>query len=121
MGIFKGVKALFKMPDIVDMAIKTGDALVWTQEERKNWVIETAKVLGPQTIARRAIAVMVSRVWAVLTGITAILILLLMFSDRVTGQSMKIWMEFYLVISILFGGINTFYFGTGAIRATNGK
>ena len=108
--MFGFLKPLFSMPKIIDAAISAGDALVFTDQERKAWVIEAAKVLGPQTIARRVIAIIVTGLWCVLTIATAVLIL-------VDHSQAETFVELYTRICLIFGGIMAFYFGTAFKRA----
>lgn len=98
------LKSLFSMPKIITAAINSGDALVFTDEERKAWVIESAKVLGPQTLARRYLALIVAAIWVAATLTTAVLILWQL------PQAVP-FADLYLRISVLFGGVMTFYFG----------
>ena len=107
MNIFK---SLFKMPKVIDAAINAGDALVFTDEERKQFVIESAKVLGPQTMARRVVSVILTSIWALLTIINVGLIVL---GHANQGE----FADLYTQVTVLFGGLMAFYFGTGAIRA----
>ena len=106
-GILKGI---FAMPKAVDAIINTGDKLVFTDEERKDWVIESAKALGPQTIARRVISIIVTILWTVLTVVCAGLIIF--NHDQAAAFS-----ELYGRISMVFGGVMAFYFGTSLVRA----
>ena len=103
-------KALFSMPELVTAAIKGGDALVFTQEEKMHWVVESAKVLGPQTLARRVIAIIVTVLWALLTVIMAGMIL--GSHENITAMA-----DLYTKISLVFGGVMTFYFGAAVLRA----
>jgi hypothetical protein len=98
------LKRLFSMPKIIEAAINTGDALVFTDEERKQWLLEAAKVLGPQTLARRYLALIVAAVWVLATVTSAVQIL---FSLPQAGP----FADLYLRVSVLFGGVMTFYFG----------
>ena len=108
--MFKFLRPLFSMPKIIDAAIKTGDALVFTDEERKAWVLESAKVLGPQTIARRVITIVVTAIWALLT-LTGVVLILAEHSQA------SIFGELYTRVCLIFGGILAFYFGTSLKRA----
>lgn len=98
------LKSLFSMPKVIEAAINTGDALVFTDEERKQWILESAKVLGPQTLARRYLALTVAALWVLFSVILAALILLSL------PQSAQ-FADLYLRVSVLFGGVMTFYFG----------
>ena len=95
---------LFKMPSVIEAAIKTGDALVFTDEERKAWILESAKVLGPQTLARRYLALAVAAVWCLSTVILGVLVL-------GNFSQAEQFSDLYLRVSVLFGGVMTFYFG----------
>ena len=95
---------LFKMPSVIDAAINAGDALVFTDEERKQWILESAKVLGPQTLARRYLALAVAGLWCLATVLQGGLILLSL--DQASQFA-----DLYLRVSVLFGGVMTFYFG----------
>jgi hypothetical protein len=88
------------------------DALVFTDEERKGWLIESAKVLGPQTMARRVIAVIVTSLWGILTLAMAGVILL-------GHAQIDAFAELYTRVCLIFGGVMAFYFGTALIRAKN--
>ena len=98
------LKSLFSMPSVIDAAIRTGDALVYTDEERKQFVLESAKVLGPQTLARRYLALSVAGLWVVFSLILAGLIL----ADMTQVAAFS---DLYLRVCVLFGGVMTFYFG----------
>ncbi len=104
------LKPLFSMPKIIDAAINAGDALVFTDQERKAWIIESAKVLGPQTIARRVIAIIVTGLWATLT--VAGVLLVVFDHDQAAAFG-----ELYTRVCLIFGGIMAFYFGTAFKRA----
>ena len=111
MNIFKSI---FAMPKAVEAIISGGDKLIFTDEERKDWIIESAKVLGPQNIARRIISSIVTVLWMLLTIIAAGMIL---------GEHEQIgaFADLYTKVSLVFSGIMAFYFGTHLARATNGK
>jgi hypothetical protein len=111
--MFGFLKAAFSMPKVIDAAISAGDALVFTDQERKDWIVESAKVLGPQTVARRVIAFVVSGVWLMATVIQGALIL--------ADYQVEDWSDLYTSICFLFGGVMAFYFGTSVLRAKNGK
>lgn len=98
------LKSLFSMPKVIDAAINAGDALVFTDEERKRWILESAKVLGPQTLARRYLALIVAGLWCLATVIQGVLILLSL-------PQAELFATLYLRVSVLFGGVMTFYFG----------
>jgi hypothetical protein len=115
--MFKFVKAAFKMPNVIEAVISGGDKIVFTKEERMDMIIETAKVLGPQTIARRIMSFVIAGTWCALTIMTAILLMISMFTDLIDPVGMTQWNRFYFEVLVLFGGVAAFYFGTGAIRA----
>ena len=102
-------KLIFGMPKAVDAIINSGDMLVFTDEERKGWLLESAKVLGPQTVARRLIAAGVTLVWILLTLVQAGVIL--------GGHAeIQAFYNFYIVATVPFGGIMAFYYGTSLKR-----
>ena len=101
------------MPEIVQAAINTGDALVHTDEERKQWIIESAKVLGPQNIARRYISIIVTCIWGLITLNVAALLNIDLFGE---GLKLTDMMEFWTKITLTFGGIMAFYYGTHLVR-----
>jgi len=106
MNIFK---SLFKMPKLVEAAISTGDALVFTDEERKKWLLESAKVLGPQTLARRVIAIIVTCLWTVMTIV--VMVSILMSVEKIVELA-----ELYIKVTLVFGGVMSFYFGASLAR-----
>jgi hypothetical protein len=119
--MFKFIKQAFSMPKVLNTALTKGtemlDEAFWTDEEAKQWIIHSAKVLGPQTIARRIIAFAVAGAWVVSTFITAILLLILLFTSVITTEEIELWMEFFTRICLLFAGVMAFYFGTSLARA----
>lgn len=106
----KLLKALFGMPEMIEAAIKTGDALVFTEEERKELFLEVHKVIGPQPVARRILAMAISVVWAITTFTGAILIV-------ISHEQLDPFLKFYTNISLLFGGVMAFYFGAHLKRS----
>lgn len=107
MNIFK---ALFSAPKALEAVINTGDALVFTSEERKEAVYKMTKLLGPQNLARRVVAMGVTFLWALLTLVEAGLILA--GHDKIAD-----FHALYTNVSLAFGGIMAFYFGTHLKRA----
>lgn len=107
MNIFK---ALFSAPKALDAVIRTGDALVFTDEERKEAVYKMTELLGPQNLARRVVAILVTIVWALFTFIEAGMILLGM--DKITE-----FHQLYIYVASAFGGIMAFYYGAHIRRA----
>jgi len=100
----KWLKALFSAPKALDVIVSSGDKLVFTQEERVDAMREMARVLGPQNLARRAIALTVTGIWSldtlILTGFT------------LAGRTLTPdFMTAYQYICTLFGGVLAFYFG----------
>ena len=107
MNIFK---AIFSAPKALDAIINTGDALVFTDEERKEAVFKMTELLGPQNIARRVVAMMVTGVWSLFTLTEAVIIL--------TGfGKIAEFHDLYGYVSAAFGGIMVFYFGAHLKRA----
>ncbi|MBX2809492.1 MAG: hypothetical protein KTR20_12780 [Cellvibrionaceae bacterium] len=64
------LKGLFAGPEtggrIARAVIATGDAVVFTDEERSQWYLNYLEATQPQNRARRLIAVVVSGLWAFL-------------------------------------------------------
>ncbi len=108
--MFGFLKPLFSMPKIIDAAIKSGDALIFTDQERKAWVLESAKVLGPQTIARRVIAIIVTGLWCVLTLVGVVLII-------IEHSQVEAFAGLFTKVSLIFGALMSFYFGAHLKRA----
>ena len=78
MGFLKNV---FTVPKAVDAIINTGNALVFTDEERKEWALRAWKVTGPQTIARRYLTFIIAGIWAFATLNGFILVNLVIFTE----------------------------------------
>ena len=108
--MFGFLKPLFSMPKIIDAAIASGDALVFTDQERKAWVIEAAKVLGPQTIARRILTIIIAALWMVLT-LTGVVLIILEHSQAAAFG------ELYTRVCLIFGIVVGFYYGAHLKRA----
>jgi len=97
-------KMLFKMPEVITGAMAAGDKVIFTAEEKKDFILESAKVLGPQTVARRWIAVGVTFMWVLGTVVCAGLIIF-------DHAQLNAFLELYTKIALVFGAILTFYFG----------
>ena len=115
-------KSLFSAPAVVskatDAVIKTGDALVFTDEERSvanqkilDWTLKFHEASKGSNIARRYLAVMFSGVFLLLVVATAIVVGLGL--SETADRLMELITE-TLVVPV--GMIITFYFLTGGIR-----
>lgn len=115
-------KSLFSAPEVVskatDAVIKTGDALVFTDEERSvanqkilDWTLKFHEASKGSNIARRYLAVMFSGVFLLLVVATAIVVGLGL--SETADRLMELITE-TLVVPV--GMIITFYFLTGGIR-----
>ncbi len=105
----------------VDAVIRTGDALVFTDEEKSvanqkilDWTLEYAQATNAQNVARRIIAVTVVGLW----GILILAACIAGIFDRNDG-SYAVWLFDVLkdVIGSPYNIIIGFYFLTGTIRA----
>jgi len=122
MGFFDWITGGGKMAqDAVEAIIDTGDALVYTDEEKAaqhmtklQWALEYLRTTSGQNLARRLIAVMVVGVWVLLVAVIAVA----GYFDR-TDDSYAAWMREFLenVLSNPFNIILGFYFLTGTMRA----
>jgi hypothetical protein len=101
---------LFSAPEGITTVLKGADKLVLTKEEHLDIVYRQATVLGPQNIARRYISVIVTLLWTLLT---------LTMAGVILGQhpQLQAFADFYTKVSLVFGGIMTFYFGAHVLRA----
>lgn len=121
--IGKGVKALFSSSEttekLVDAAIKTGDALVFTDEERSDASmlllklrIEYAQATTGSRLARRLLSLMVTGCYLSWFSVAGVLILI--------GQTDKAAQVGELLTSLAVGGafvtIISWYFFSGLER-----
>jgi len=115
-------KSLFSAPEVIskatDAVIKTGDALVFTDEERSvanqkilDWTLKFHEASKGSNIARRYLAVMFSGVFLLLVVATAIVV---GFGLSETADRLMELITETLVVPV--GMIITFYFLTGGIR-----
>ena len=109
---------------IIDAVVKTGDAMVFTEEEKSvanqktlDWVLQYMNATNAQNVARRLIAVLVVTTWMfmVLTACVA------GYFDR-SEASYAEWMFEVLteVVGNPYNIIIAFYFLTGTVRAFKG-
>jgi len=106
---------------IIDAVVKTGDALVFTDEEKSvanqktlDWVLQYMNATNAQNVARRMIALFVVGSWV-----------FVLFLACVTGYfnrdegSYALWLFAILrdIVSEPYNIIIAFYFLTGTIRA----
>jgi hypothetical protein len=113
--IFTAPQAASKL---VDAAIDTGDALVYTDEEKAEnntkklaFALEWLKQSSPQNLARRYIAVIIVIYFLIFLTITAIFLILIPSA----GEILERLLEKYLYVP--FSGIMAFYFMTHLLRA----
>lgn len=113
---------LFSAPEIVaktaDAIINTGDALVFTEEERSRanmkkleWVLKFHEASKGSNIARRWIAIVVTIAFVILVLTTAICILV---GWDIKGKLLLSLLADTLVIPMSM--IFAFYFGTAIVR-----
>ncbi len=95
---------LFSSDKIIDAGIKAGDALMFTDEERTNLMMEYAKATLPMNVSRRVIAIVVTAVWAVSVLLCGVLILL---SHPKTDAMMQFVAD---AVMVPFSIIMAFYF-----------
>lgn len=107
----------------VDAVVKTGDALLYTDEEktatatqRLEWVLKYMEATNPQNVARRVIALIVVALWAVLV--------LLTIACKIGGLDECAEFIFSAMTDIVatpFTIIITFYFATHLLRGFGEK
>lgn len=114
--------SIFSAPAIVeksvDAVIKSGDALVFTEEERSqanlkqlDWILEYHKASVGSNLARRFIAVMTMGVF--------LLMVLLVSGLYISGLTAIATSVYKIIIDILMvpvGMILAFYFSSGMVR-----
>ncbi|PUB82389.1 MAG: hypothetical protein DBP02_15155 [gamma proteobacterium symbiont of Ctena orbiculata] len=121
-------KRLFGSEDVVgktvDAAIKAGDALIFTDEEKDRanqkkleWLLEFHKVSSGSNVARRFLAVMFSAVFLLLILVAALLYIVGL--DAIAEKILTLIVETLVHPEML---VMVFYFGHGALRyMTNNK
>lgn len=113
MNIFK---ALFGTPKVIEAAISAGDALIFTDQERKDWLIRFHEVSSGSRVARRMIAVIVTGLWATLILLAA---LLWHWWPDWSAYMLELMGE---AVQLPLTAVVSFYFATAAVRAAkNGK
>lgn len=121
---------LFGSNKVIDAAIKTGDALFYTDEEKSEWKLKMLKAYEPFKIAQRYLAVILSIPFVGLHALAGVQILVAGWFTGALGknihESSLALMEINnatlgMPVSIVLG----FYFAgglaEGALRAKNGK
>jgi len=121
---------LFGSNKVVDAAIKAGDVIFYTDEEKSEWKLRMLKAYEPFKIAQRYLAVILSIPFVGLHALAGIQILIAGWFTGATGKNiheaslalMEINNETLgMPVSIVLG----FYFAgglaEGAFRAKNGK
>lgn len=107
----KWLKALVSPSEIIDAAKATGDALVFTPEERAHFLAQYVTATMPMNIARRLIALLISALWGVFTIVAAVLLfvdadlfaLWSAFMNDTVNEPMSIIMAFYFLAHVLKG------------------
>jgi hypothetical protein len=106
---------------VIDAVVKTGDALVFTEEEKSvanqktlDWVLQYMNATNAQNVARRMIALMVVGTWMFILIVACIA----GYFGHEEG-SYAVWMFDILndVVADPYNIIIGFYFLTGAVRA----
>jgi len=87
MGIFSAIKGAASfltgggkdVSKVIDGAMKAGDALFFTEEEKSvasqkklDWMLEYMKATAPQNVARRVIAFVIVFLWALLVLVAVV-------------------------------------------------
>ena len=122
MGIFSWISGGGETATkVIDAVVKTGDALVFTEEEKSvanqktlDWVLQYMNATNAQNVARRMIALLVVGSWV-----------FVLFLACITGyfnrdeNSYAMWLFDILrdIVSEPYNIIIAFYFLTGTIRA----
>lgn len=116
---------LWDTPDViskgVDAVIKTGDALVYTEEEKaefgqrvRDWLLKWQQATSGQNLARRLIAVSVTFVWLLEAIVTAVLCVWAALKPEILPAASAM-AEQFARLSVIEGLILTFYFAPNKI------
>lgn len=112
--LFPSLKTAEKALDAIK---STGDALVFTGEERANWTLQLYRSMLPFNVAMRLLAVGIFSVWAL--HLMTLTVTTLMGLDYGIDEIMSDHIDTY------FDHVMMFYFGSatlnGAIRTMNEK
>ncbi|MCX2780413.1 hypothetical protein [Microbulbifer thermotolerans] len=108
----------------VDAAIKTGDALVFTEEERaeynqrvRDWLLKWQQATSGQNLARRLIAIAVTTVWLVESIVGLVLTVVAAFhpeNSALSKSAAACWAAAQQM-SLPAGVVLTFYFAPNKI------
>ena len=94
------------------MADRGLDGLKYTPEEAGQWKLDMLKAMGPQSIARRFIALAVTGLWC---GLIIVGIILKLWGGE--GQAIFIFNILNEVVAIPFSIVLGFYFLANVVRA----
>ena len=108
---------LFSPPEALDAIIKTGDAIVYTKEERFQASMKMTELLGPQNLARRILTFVMAGTWLLCTLNMVTLLNFVIFMDSITLERIEPFTDFYGYVCLLYGGVLTFYYGAHFKRA----
>ena len=106
---------LFSTPKIIDAAINAGDAIVFTDEEKKKWALDYLKATEHQSLSRRYISVVVVVLWAFLVLLGVVFY---PFSKDYSQFLFEILKEIVMTPFVVVVG---FYFATQTLKAVVGK
>jgi hypothetical protein len=108
---------------VIDAVIKTGDALVFTPEEKSianqktlDWTLQYMNATNAQNVARRLIAIFVVGTWAIILLIACIAGY---FNRDETSYAMWLFDVLKEIVANPYNIIIGFYFLTGTLRAFN--
>jgi hypothetical protein len=112
MGIFAN---LFSSNKAIDAIIDTGDALVFTDEEKRGAFAKMLKLYEPFKIAQRLIALMTGIPFVILHVLFCVVdvVVILNGGERLMGEMAQINNE---TLGEPFGWIVIFYFAGGAVE-----
>lgn len=101
---------LFGSDKVIDGIVKTGDALILTNEERLDWHAKFLKLYEPFKIAQRLLAMTFGIPYAIAWVITFIASF---FVDDVSAQMALLSGDMGTIVMVIVG----FYFGGGMIES----
>jgi hypothetical protein len=105
MGFFK---SLVSTPKIIDTLISGGDALVFTGEEKSEWMLKAYEATAPQNLARRLIGLVIAGVWAFASAVAVINSVAIMWFRPDVNQAPLV--QIYMSICAVNGVVVGFYF-----------
>ena len=122
MGVLSWVMGGGETADkVIDAVVRTGDAMVFTEEEKSvanqkilDWVLQYMNATNAQNVARRMIALLVVVSWMFVLFLACVS----GYFDR-APESYAVWLFQILrdIVSDPYNIIIAFYFLTGSIRA----